>query len=1047
MVIKKRARPKLPLVVTAVVRPVNARLSRMEDLLIEMRHEQDVQLKLSAALQEQIRSSEESRARVEIEMAESRAQLERLRADNQQLAQQRLDAAQLEQLADKQSQLAEQTTTATEPDQKEQLKKEQRELANDLDRLTQQNEAAKEALRAASAEEARRLSDQAKELAKAERDLDQAIRDAERSQNAAKLTDTAKKQADVADQLDRLTKKLKRALTAAQTNAPSGADAALTAETLRRGDADEAREQQRRTADALEQMADRLQNALNSARDPREAARQLSRLQEDTRRRTLDNSRPGMPDRDALIEEERTLQQAIDQLPVPDDQTGARREQIDAAGKAKQAITALQNGHSNTAADLMQRAGEALERLSGSLPSAQERQKTARAALAKVRQAQNQLSKQAQTAATQADRRPTTEETADLAKQQAELAEQLAKLDPPVATDRRDAARQAAGDALDDLMAKRWEDVLASQAELNRKLQQLDDAFQGKSSTDDKARDLARRQRELANEGRRASGDSAKMSALQAPQEQIAREVQDLNAAASLLQDEAAIATTRASQALRDQAGDAATPELLNEAAKKLDELANQLAGKESIPERAARLARQQQELAQATNLEDPAIRRRQNQIVHDAKELRAGDKATEEKKQAIDALERLRRLATNSTDYRPASRSASDALKRLAGKLAPLSDTGPEPSASELAQQQRDLAAATAAIPKQNGPARADSLEQAARQQRKLREQTNGMSSGTSPQAVQQARLAMAQAEQALARQEADQAKQLQFKAAAALDEAARNSAKRELAKTPASQPGVPSTEQIQQTRELARQLRQLEKEVKNSTSGVPPPADATQRQDAIAEQTEELATRLQQDISPPAANAARQAREAMGSANEQQSTDPAEARKSRQRAAEALDRAAEEAARKLDSEMRAGSPNPPPPGQTGQAILKARGKMQSAQQQLEKDKAESASKEMRGAAQSLQQAAKGMQGASDQKAQGSSQPGGDNPNGGDADGKRPPVSSDVAKELERHAGKKWGDLPGELRTRILQDVKAQYGDDYARIIRLYFESLADRK
>ena len=61
----------------------------------------------------------------------------------------------------------------------------------------------------------------------------------------------------------------------------------------------------------------------------------------------------------------------------------------------------------------------------------------------------------------------------------------------------------------------------ASQAELNRKLQQLDDALQGKSSTDDKARDLARWQRELANEGRRVSGDSAKMSALQAPQEQI----------------------------------------------------------------------------------------------------------------------------------------------------------------------------------------------------------------------------------------------------------------------------------------------------------------------------------------------------------------------------------------------------------------------------------------------------------------------------------------------------------------------------------------------
>ena len=41
-------------IVAAVVQPVARRLARMEALLIEMRHEQDVQLKHSTLLQEQL---------------------------------------------------------------------------------------------------------------------------------------------------------------------------------------------------------------------------------------------------------------------------------------------------------------------------------------------------------------------------------------------------------------------------------------------------------------------------------------------------------------------------------------------------------------------------------------------------------------------------------------------------------------------------------------------------------------------------------------------------------------------------------------------------------------------------------------------------------------------------------------------------------------------------------------------------------------------------------------------------------------------------------
>src|SRR5262245_29790861 len=57
------------------------------------------------------------------------------------------------------------------------------------------------------------------------------------------------------------------------------------------------------------------------------------------------------------------------------------------------------------------------------------------------------------------------------------------------------------------------------------------------------------------------------------------------------------------------------------------------------------------------------------------------------------------------------------------------------------------------------------------------------------------------------------------------------------------------------------------------------------------------------------------------------------------------------------------------------------------------------------------------------------------------------PPDERMLPKDLKKYAGKRWGDLPGEFRTKIIQDMKAQYGDDYARIIKLYFEQIADIK
>ena len=56
------------------------------------------------------------------------------------------------------------------------------------------------------------------------------------------------------------------------------------------------------------------------------------------------------------------------------------------------------------------------------------------------------------------------------------------------------------------------------------------------------------------------------------------------------------------------------------------------------------------------------------------------------------------------------------------------------------------------------------------------------------------------------------------------------------------------------------------------------------------------------------------------------------------------------------------------------------------------------------------------------------------------------PSGSPDLLPEhIKAHAGKAWGELPGELRTRIVQDLRARYGDEYGPIIQRYFQQIAD--
>lgn len=114
---------------------------------------------------------------------------------------------------------------------------------------------------------------------------------------------------------------------------------------------------------------------------------------------------------------------------------------------------------------------------------------------------------------------------------------------------------------------------------------------------------------------------------------------------------------------------------------------------------------------------------------------------------------------------------------------------------------------------------------------------------------------------------------------------------------------------------------------------------------------------------------------------------------------------------------------------------------KLDAAQQAIQTQPAK-ASAAMQQAAQSLMQTARQAQA---RLAARPASKGGQEPARGYQGGAASPAAEILAEHLKAHSGKAWGDLPGELRTRIVQDLRARYGDEYGPIIQRYFQQIAD--
>jgi hypothetical protein len=968
--------------------------------------------------------------------------LEQLKKANERLAQERLDQQKLEMLADRQKQLAERAAELAQKDpvrdpsakqDAELVKREQAEVAAELQRLSEQSEALRNALDDARAEQAKELAERAKVLAEAQRELAKATQETEQNRNAGQLAELARKQQQLAERAERLAAQTRQPAKTAQTPPLKADEARKAADALQQGNAEEAMRKQEQTAQDLDRLANALNAAIDQANDPRQAARQLARMEADLRQRVQEETAKSDPRRPLaerlkpLAEEQKAIQQVAERLSVPPKNKPAQQEKEKASGQTQKAAEALQGNDPRDALARMDQAKQSLDRLADQLPDYAQRRLQAMQEVGRLRVQQELLAQQMQQATAPPDprdpksREKLEKQLQDSAKKQAELAEALSKLDAPNQEARQEKAQDALNKALADLMDAKPKEAAKSQQEAARELQRLHEALARQTPADEKdperaakpneaapkqaAQELAKQQRELTTATQKARDEAAKKpgdegkKAQQEALEKLAKQQRDLNEKASQLpanQNQKALEQARQAMNQAEQAMKRNDPDQgqqkQQEAAKALERLA------EKLPDQAP-----------------PAARR-------DPPPKLPGQPTKDQTDQA-------RQLAREQRDLR-------DEVSKLNDEARAADRAQKENPLGELAKQQNEIAKQAADLAKNV-------------------QQDQGREAPTTPQA-QQARQAAQQAADKMQAGSTPAAQDAGKRAAEMLRQLAQD-----LAQTPRGNGDPDAPDPVRQARQLAQKQEELNRKLEPLANDA---AARRAQQQARQQELQRQANQMAQDLnklgqemtrSPQGANAAQQAsqaaqqsQQAMQQARDQQSQgNQGAARQSQQQAAQALDRAGQQAMQASQQQTASRQQANPMPGTpqpngrpTGQAVQQAKDQMGQAQARLNQGQAQAAQAAMRQAAQAMQQAAQQL--AARQPGQPPTQMG--RPGEfGIAEGGRPDPSL-FGPGMEKYAGKTWGELPGELRTRIVQDMKAKYGDDYARMIKLYFEQIA---
>jgi hypothetical protein len=427
------------------------------------------------------------------------------------------------------------------------------------------------------------------------------------------------------------------------------------------------------------------------------------------------------------------------------------------------------------------------------------------------------------------------------------------------------------------------------------------------------------------------------------------------------------------------------------------------------------------------------------------------------ESKEAVRAADEEARKADRPDELRKKTREAADTLARLASRLA-----GTESDLERVERLARERAAEAEKVKQfERQPAAPEAASVTQRQLEEL-EQTRA---GKGQEAKQKAVEALKQLQQA-----GDPARQ--HGAADALrrlaDEMARHG-DRSAAARPTGPPAPTDADELRRltgagrlptdrdaaaARELARRQRELRDAVSEAAvelgRGVRPTdddapgraaAEQLKRQEELAAEAGRLGDALRSASDTASDSPLGRAAIATGQAHEQMTQAardvatgrPRQAAEARSQAGAALARAATDAAAAAGSR--------PAPGSldrdalvAGGAVRRAGDQMRQADSQL--GKSGGAASPMRQAADSLARAGEAL----------GRLLGGRPAQVGPATGTAPRTDT-LPAEVIGQFDRPWGELPGEVRSKILQDLAAKYGEDYARSIKLYFESLAERK
>jgi hypothetical protein len=670
----------------------------------------------------------------------------------------------------------------------------------------------------------------------------------------------------------------------------------------------------------------------------------------------------------------------------------------------------------------------------------------------------------------------------ELADKQRELAEKVARLAEETkaaarAADvrplRPDDARSAAdslreGDA--KLATSRQE---SSARDLNRLADDLDRAAEQARDPREAARQLARLQDDLRQ---RAQDESHRQDAdrpLADRLAELAREEEAIRKAAEELpvpkedkdaadnRQTAADQTARAAESLRDQEPRQALGQM-EQARRALEELA----GKLPPPEDGKRQANAKQpndEKRQADAKQPEDGQRQADTKQPDDGQRKADAKQPEDGQRQADARQPEDGQRQADAKQPEDGRRQADAQQRDGERPRGLPNKSQGERARQLAREERALrdAVRKAATekPADNGPHGPDQLGELAKLQEEVARQSGDLAGDIAKRQGEES--GAARQGQEASRTTRDAANRMRDGDVPAAKKSGRQAAQRlrelseGLGQAPPAEGDDPERDLPRRSRELARQQDEINRRLDGLAED---PESRSARQQARQQDLRDQAAKLEKDLndlskemngSPgeaakQAADAAHDARQKMDQAAE---GDPSQARSSQDQAARSLDRAAGQASRAAaQSGEGRGEPAQASPA-AGESVRQARGQMDQAGGQLAQGQASGAKESMENAARALRQAAGELARGPQQPGSGSesSRPGGPGTTGR-APGGRPDPSV-FGPGIAKYAGKTWGELPGELRTQIVQDMRAKYGEDYARMIKLYFEQLADTK